>query len=650
MIRCSRVTLTLGGRRVFDRMTLAIPPGARVGVVGDNGAGKTTLFRLIAGEVSPDEGEVSLPSRWRLGYLPQDLVEVGGGALLQLLKDKAGITSIERELSEVRHRLSEPGARPGERAPLLARHERLVHAYEALDGYGFEAMAAKVLKGLGFRREDLGREAGEFSGGWKMRISLASILLSRPDVLLLDEPTNHLDTESMEWLEGYLASYRGTLMAVSHDRRFLDKLTTSTVEVSGAGARSYPGNFSQYIQKRSLELEAAEKAAREQQKEIARTAAFIERFRYKASKAAQVQSRIRSLAKVERIDPVDPSRRVSMRFPPSPRSGLEVIRTVGVGHSYGEKTVLSGVDLTIRRGERVALVGVNGAGKSTLTRLLSGREKPTRGCVTLGHNVKSAFFSQESAENLDYGRSVWEEIRNAPSPCTEPQRRNLLGCFLFSGGDIEKPVRALSGGEKSRLALLKILLRETNLLILDEPTNHLDMATRDLFQEALLGYGGTIVIVSHDRDFLDDLVTRVIEIREGKTRDYLGNYSYFIEKRAEKEARGDLPPPGGPTPEGPLDPDPRERKRLEAERRNRLYRARKKYLEDLGPLEAGIEKAEKRVADIDRTLSEPATLADPERVKGLLLERADLQKKLLPMLERWEELMGSLEAAAREAR
>ena len=483
-----------------------------------------------------------------------------------------------------------------------------------------------------------------------MRVSLASILLSRPDVLLLDEPTNHLDTESMEWLEGYLASYRGTLMAVSHDRRFLDKLTTSTVEVSGAGARSYPGNFSQYIQKRSLELEAAEKAAREQQKEIARTVAFIERFRYKASKAAQVQSRVRSLAKVERIDPGDPSRRVSMRFPPSPRSGLEVIKAVGVGHSYGEKTVLSGVDLTVRRGERVALVGVNGAGKSTLTRLLSGREKPTRGGVTLGHNVKSAFFSQESSENLDYGRSVWEEIRNAPSPCTEPQRRNLLGCFLFSGGDIEKPVRALSGGEKSRLALLKILLRETNLLILDEPTNHLDMATRDLFQEALLGYGGTIVIVSHDRDFLDDLVTRVIEIREEKVRDYPGNYSYFIEKRAEKEARGNLPPRDGSPSEGASEADPRERKRLEAERRNRLYRARKKYLEDLGPLEAGIEKAEERIAAIDRSLSEPETLADPERIRNLLLERADLQKKLPPMLERWEELMGSLEEAAREAR
>lgn len=648
MIRCVNITLTLGGRRVFDKMSLAVPRGARVGIVGDNGAGKTTLFRLIAGEISPDLGEISLSSRRRLGYLPQDLVEIGDAPLLQLLKEKAGISRIERDLSKVRHRLSELKPHSGDRTSLLARHERLMHSYEVLEAYGFEALAGKILKGLGFRREDLERRTGEFSGGWKMRVSLASILLSRPDALLLDEPTNHLDAESMEWLEGYLATYRGTLMAVSHDRRFLDKLTTSTVEISGGQARLYPGNFSEYARKRSQELEAAEREAKEQQGEIARTLAFIERFRYKASKAAQVQSRIRSLEKIERVEPGDSSRKVSLRFPPSPRSGLEVIKAIEVDHAYSEKPILSGVDLTIRRGERVALVGVNGAGKSTLARLLSGREKPTRGRVTLGHNVRSAFFSQESSENLDYGRSIWEEIRKAPSPCDEPQRRNLLGCFLFSGSDIEKPVSALSGGEKSRLALLKILLRETNLLILDEPTNHLDRSTRDLFQEALLGFGGTIVIVSHDRDFLDDLVTRVIEIREGKIHDYPGNYSYFIEKRAERAALEGPPPQDGTFKKGSSEIDLREKKRLEAERRNRLYRTRKKYLEDLDPLEAKIEKAEGRIGEIDHSLSDPSTLSDSEKVKDLLLERAGLEKKLLPMIERWEELMGSLEEATRQ--
>ena len=648
MIRCSNISLTLGGKRTFDNLNLAVPTFSRMGVVGDNGAGKTTLFRLIAGEISPDRGEISFPSRWRLGYLPQDLVEVGNAPLMELLKEKTGLAHIERDLNEVRNRLSGLKPHSRERTSLLDRHDRLVVSYEALDGYGFEAMAAKILKGLGFRSGDEKRMSGEFSGGWKMRISLASLLLSRPDVLLLDEPTNHLDTESMEWLEGYLASFQGTLLAISHDRRFLDKLTGVTVEISGGMARPYPGNFSEYVRKRSQELEEAEKLAKKQEKEIARTASFIERFRYKASKAAQVQSRIRALEKIDRVETAEASRRVSMRFPPCPRSGLEVISAVEVEHSYGENRVFSGVNLSIRRGERVALVGVNGAGKSTLTRLLSGEERPTRGRIALGHNVKSAFFSQESSKNLNYGNSVWDEIRNAPSPCTEPQRRNLLGCFLFSGSDIEKPVRVLSGGERSRLALLKILLRETNLLILDEPTNHLDMATRDLFQEALLGYSGTIVIVSHDRDFLDDLVTRVIEVREGSIFDYPGNYSYFIEKRAEKLAQSEPQTTGGSSADNPARTSLREEKRAEAERRNRLYRNRKKYLEELKPIETKIDRTEERIGEIDRSLSDPSTLSDSGRIRELLLERADLERALLPLMKRWEELMRSLEDASQD--
>ncbi len=648
MIRCSSISLTLGGKKIFDNLTLAVPTSSRMGVVGDNGAGKTTLFRMIAGEIPPDRGEISFPLRWRLGYLPQDLVEIGNAPLMELLKEKTGLTHVEKDLNEVRNRLSGLKPHSAERSSLLDRHDRLVLSYEALDGYGFEAMAAKILKGLGFRSGDRDRMSGEFSGGWKMRISLASLLLSGPDVLLLDEPTNHLDTESMEWLEGYLASFRGTLLAISHDRRFLDKLTGTTVEISGGRARSYPGNFSEYVTKRSRELEEAEKLAKRQEKEVARMVSFIERFRYKASKAAQVQSRIRALDKIDRIETAKASRRVSMRFPPCPRSGLEVISAIEVEHSYGDNRVFSGVNLSIRRGERVALVGVNGAGKSTLTRLLSGEERPTRGSISLGHNVKSAFFSQESSKNLNYGNSVWDEIRNAPSPCTEPQRRNLLGCFLFSGSDIEKPVRVLSGGERSRLALLKILLRQTNLLILDEPTNHLDMVTRDLFQEALLGYGGTIVIVSHDRDFLDNLVTRVIEVRDGGIFDYPGNYSYFIEKRAEKPAQSGPQTAGRASADNPVRINLREEKRADAERRNRLYRNRKKFLEELEPLETKIDRTEERIGEIDLSLSAPSTLSDSGKVKELLLERADLERTLLPLMKRWEELMRSLEDAGQE--
>ncbi len=615
-----------------------------MGVVGDNGAGKTTLFRMIYGEVNPDRGEVSIPPKWRLGYLPQDLVEIGEAPLMHFLKERAGIASLEKDLSYILNRLAEKGIHPKERSNLVARHEKLAHSYETADGYGFEAMAEKILKGLGFRKGDSRRPCSEFSGGWKMRASLASLLLGKLDVLLLDEPTNHLDTESMEWLEGFLNSFPGTLMAISHDRRFLDKLTNSTAEIAGGKARVYSGNFSVYISKKTHELEISEKAARRQEKETARILAFVERFRYKASKASQVQSRLRSMEKRSTVETTDNSRRVSMKFPPCPRSGLDVISAVDLGHSYGDNEVFSKVNLSVRRGERVALVGVNGAGKSTLTRLLGGQESPSRGKISLGHNTRASFFSQESAKNLHYGHSIWEEIKNTSSPCTEPQRRNLLGCFLFSGDDIEKPVSVLSGGEKSRLALLKILLRETNLLILDEPTNHLDMATRDLFQEALLGYGGSMVIVSHDRDFLDALVDRVIEIRDGKIFDYPGNYSYFIDKRSELLAReGSVS--GGDNDAGNGSPviSLREERRIEAEKRNLLYRSRKKFLDELHPLEARIGRTEDRIGEIDRRLSDPSTLSDSASVKDLLLERAELEKKLLPLMKRWEELMEALD-------
>lgn len=639
MIRCSGVWLVLGGKQLFDDLSIAVPRGAKLGIVGDNGAGKTTLFRMIAGDVPPDRGVVSIPAGSRIGHLPQDLVEIGEAPLISFLKERAGIADIEKDLAEVRDRLSRQSADIREKTPLLARHERALHAYESRDGYGFEAVAGRILKGLGFRQGDQMRSCAEFSGGWKMRVFLASLLLCKPDILLLDEPTNHLDTESMEWLEGYLASFPGTLMAISHDRRFLDKLTKRTAELSGGKIRVYTGNFSEFIEKRAQELEIAEKTRKKQDREIAKTQAFIERFRYKASKASLVQSRVRSLEKISRSESESGNRRVSIRFPKCPRSGLEVISAEGLGHSYGDNPVFSGIDLTIRRGERVALVGINGAGKSTLTRLLNLGETPSAGSVTLGHNVRSAFFSQESAKNLYYGHSVWDEIRNTPSICDEPQRRNLLGCFLFSGSDIEKPVRVLSGGEKSRLALLKILLQETNLLILDEPTNHLDMATKELFQESLLGYGGTIVIVSHDRDFLDALVDRVIEIREGSIFDYPGNYSYFIEKRAESlSAAGAGRNGNGSGDEGSL----KGKKRIEAERRNRLYREKKKFLDELKPLEERIEQAEKRMSDIDLSLADPATHRDPDSVREMIIERAELGKETRAMMQRWEKLMDAV--------
>ncbi len=527
---------------------------------------------------------------------------------------------------------------------LLSEHEYLQRQFEANGGFGFDIEAKQVLKGLGFSPAiDSKRLTSEFSGGWKMRIALAALLLSRPDILLLDEPTNHLDTESMEWLESWLRDYRGTIIAVSHDRRFLDKIVTSVAELAGGKINIYSCGYEKFLTERE-ERRARLEAEWEQQKEkIEDIQRFVERFRYKATKAAQVQSRIRQLEKMEITELEGPSKNVCFNFPEAPRSGLNVITAKDLTKQYGDNIVFDGLNLTIQRGERVAIVGVNGAGKSTLLRLLNKSEEPTKGTVSFGLNVKRAFFSQESAQNLDYNHNIWQEVNNTGSKLLEGAKRNLLGAFLFSGDDIYKQISVLSGGEKSRVGLLKMLLSESNLLILDEPTNHLDYATKELFQKALLEYGGTILIVSHDRAFLDDLVERVIEIRDGNLYDYPGNYSWFIEKRASQiEAE---------TAEKAVEKKnltgsdrTKEQKRIEAEERNRLYQMRKAFLKELNPIESGIEQDEKRKAEISDMLCKSEILADSAQVQALMIELKETEARLKENYPKWEELAAKIEA------
>ncbi|MDR1049434.1 MAG: ABC-F family ATP-binding cassette domain-containing protein, partial [Synergistaceae bacterium] len=456
--------------------------------------------------------------------------------------------------------------------------------------------------------------------------ALAALLLSRPDVLLLDEPTNHLDTESLEWLESWLRGHQGAIVAVSHDRRFLDNMTEQTAELERGKLTVYPWGYERYLIEKELSRARLEKAASEQRNRVEEMERFISRFRYKASKAAQVQSRVKQLEKMEAIELDGPSKTVRFRIPEAPDSGREVLKARDRSQRYGELTVFAGVGFTIARGERAALVGVNGAGKSTLLRLLAEVEKPAFGSVRLGHNVKRAFYSQESAWNVNYSHTVWEEARLAPSKLNEADRRSLLGSFLFSGEDIHKSVSVLSGGEKARLALFKLMLAESNLLILDEPTNHLDMKTKDLFQKALLQYKGTLLIVSHDRHFLDTLADRVLEVREGRVYDYPGNYSWFLEKREER----DLP---GAAPERKREAGGRER--ADAERRRALKK-------ELSALEDGIAKRETRQAEIDALLCEPETLSDSARVQALMRERAESEQALAEAYRRWEEVSLSM--------
>ena len=610
--------------------------------MGDNGAGKTTMLRVLAGVAEYADGTINMPKGHTVGYLPQDLVEIDDIRLIDYLKRHAGLEELTSALTEAEHTLSSLEENSPQLKSALAAHERLQREFEAKGGFGFDVEATQVLKGLGFRPEkDKNRLTSEFSGGWKMRVSLAALLLSHPDILLLDEPTNHLDTESMEWLEGWLRDYRGTIIAVSHDRRFLDNMVTSVAELSGGKVNLYSCGYEKFLTERE-ERRARLEAEWEQQKEkIEDIQRFVERFRYKATKATQVQSRIRQLEKMEITELEGPTKSVSFKFPEAPRSGLDVIVGKDLAKSYGDNKIFDNVNLTIQRGERVALVGVNGAGKSTLLRLLNESEEPTSGTVTFGLNVKRKYYSQESAQNLDYSRTIWQEVNNTGSKLLEGAKRNLLGAFLFSGNEIYKEISVLSGGEKSRVGLLKMLLSESNLLILDEPTNHLDVSTKELFQKALLEYGGTILIVSHDRAFLDDLVGRVIEIRDGRLYDYPGNYSWFIGKRQKQleNCTEDTAQKNEPAAESKT----KEQKRAEAQERNRLYRERKVLQDKLAPVETAIEKDEARKEEISALLCSADTLSDSAKVQALMIELKEVEERLKENYPRWEELAAAIE-------
>ena len=639
MIQIRDLNLTFaGGRKIFDNLNWQIDTGSRTGLVGPNGIGKTTLLRAMVGQVSADSGDINLsPLSATVGYLPQDLAELPDVTLMQYLKDRTGITAAEKKLKRCSEELA--AAPASEHIRLMKLHDEAAAAYENLGGYSFEALSRKALRGLGFHDGDDARPCGEFSGGWKMRVTLAALLLSRPDILLLDEPTNHLDTESMEWLENWLSDYRGTLVAISHDRVFMDKIMKCIAELHSGRIRIYKGNFSDYLRASEEQKAQLEQAAARQKEEIARTKEFIERFRYKATKAAQVQSRVKALEKVQIIRTETAARRITLKFPPCPPSGHIVLTLTDLGMAYGTHRVFERLNATVERGQKIALVGVNGAGKSTLSRLISGKERPTSGSCETGYHVLPAFFSQESAENLNYDRTVWQEICPLNMEMSEADKRALLGSFLFSGDDIYKSVKVRSGGEKSRLSLVKILMNPSNFLILDEPTNHLDMTTRELFQQALLAYDGTLLIVSHDRYFLNQLAQRVWELRDGTLHDYAGNYSRFIEQRQASLA---LNVPA-------VDPDPkrrggeREKKREEAQRRNEIYRRKKVYADELAALEGRIDDLENRKAKDERELCRPEVLSDSVEVQALMKDLADAGTEIEAATNRWEELMKIIE-------
>ena len=534
MISLDNLTISYGGWTLFDGISFMINPKDRIGLVGKNGAGKTTLLRVITGEQQPTDGAVTINSECTIGYLPQQmrvadtttLIAETAKAFDEVIKIEADIERITNEISARTDYESE------EYAELIHRLNDANDRYHILGGDTRDADIERTLLGLGFKRSDFERATKEFSGGWRMRIELAKLLLKRPSIFLLDEPTNHLDIESIQWLEDYLKNYNGAVLLISHDRAFLDNVTTRTVEISLGKAYDYKVPYSKYVVLRA-ERRAQQMAAYEnQQRLIEKTEEFIEKFRYKPTKSNQVQSRIKQLDKLERIevDEEDLSR-LNIKFPPAPRTGQIVAEVKGVGKAFGEKRIFSGAEFTIERGQKIALVGRNGEGKTTFARMLIGELEQTEGDIKLGANVNIGYYAQNQDDLMDGDFTVFDTLDRVAVGDIRTRLRDILGAFLFRGEDIEKKVKVLSGGERSRLAMARLMLEPYNLLVLDEPTNHMDMRSKDILKDALQKYDGTVVVVSHDREFLDGLVDRIYEFRDGGVREYLGDIWYFLEKR-----------------------------------------------------------------------------------------------------------------------
>ena len=534
MLQLAGIAKRYGSQLVLDDVTWTVPDGARVGLTGPNGAGKSTILRIIAGELEPDRGTIALPRGTRVGYLPQHVLGTRGVTVLaQALTAFADLHALAGRRAELEHALATVSPEKPEYAALLERYTAVCEEWDHRGRYDTDAEAEAVLRGLGFRTEDLGRDCGELSGGWQMRVALAQLLLRRPDLLLLDEPTNYLDLEARTWLEEFLAAYPGTLVMVAHDRYFLDVTVNHIAEVLHGRVTDYPMTYTRYLEERVERLELARAAYEQQKSEIERIEAFVHRFRYQASKAALVQSRVKQLEKIERLPPPDGHQRsLKLRLPEAPRSGRAVLELTGAAKAYANVRVYEDAQVLVERGQRIAIVGPNGAGKTTLLRLLAGVLPLDGGERRVGHRVALGYFAQDHAEMLDPEGTVLDEIMGAASVDTVPYVRTLLGAFLFSGDAVEKRVGVLSGGERSRLALAKLLVEPTNCLLLDEPTNHLDLTAKEVLLDALRGYAGTLVLVAHDRYLLDQLPTHVIEVGSGRAERYVGNYEDYLRAKA----------------------------------------------------------------------------------------------------------------------
>ncbi len=639
MLQLVGVSKSFGKRTLFEDVSWRVPARGCVGLVGPNGVGKTTLFKILASLEAADDGQVVTSGQYTIGLLEQE-AEFGERCLLDSALEARGDL---HELEAERQRLEQALSETPDDAELLAKWEVAQARFESLGGYTAESDAKRILAGLGFVDSDHDKPAASFSGGWRMRILLARLLLAKPDLLLLDEPSNHLDLMTLGWFESFISSYEGASVVISHDRHLLNRMVSTIAELSPRGLTIYPGNYDRYVTAKAERAEQLAAAKAGQDRQIAQTERFIERFRYKSSKAAAVQSRVKALEKVERLSgPDGPARsNLNLRFPPAPRSGNEVIQLNDVHKAFGQNVVYSGVDAVLYRKQRVALVGANGAGKSTLLKLVGGSLATDRGSVSLGHNVELRYFAQHQVDALDLTRTVLAELESITPFDQLPRCRGVLGAFGFRGEEVDKLVAVLSGGEKARLALAKMAMLPSNLLLLDEPTNHLDIESREILETALMSYDGTLVVVSHDRAFVEAVSDTVWEVGRGSVTVHVGGYAAFIDNRKEApQAPADAVVASTKSTRGQ---DAKARKRRAAELRNEHSRKTRALRKELEAIEGRLEELEATLETIDAELADPATYEQPDRARQLQLDRAAVDTEQTAGMERWESLSETLE-------
>jgi ATP-binding cassette subfamily F protein 3 len=644
MIQLNSAGKRYGHKLLFEGVDLLITARDRVGLVGANGTGKSTFLKILAGMETLDYGSVSVAKGISAGYLPQDgLTLTGRTVFAECMSVFSRLRDMEKELEQLTTRMAEIDHTSAAYEQVADRYHQIEHEFRVHDGYAIDAQVGAVLAGLGFGPEDWNRQTDEFSGGWQMRISLAKLLLQKPNLLLLDEPTNHLDLESRNWLEQYLTEYPFALVLISHDRYFLDVTVNRIVEIWNKKIWTYSGNYEKYLSQKTQRQEQLEAAYKNQKDRIEQLEVFINRFRYQATKAKQVQSRIKELEKIERIELPEEEKTIHFSFPQPKPSGRIVAEFKGVAKSYGEKQVFKNVDFMMERGDRIALVGVNGAGKSTLIKLLSGIEPLSQGQYDLGHNVHLDYFAQDQYKELDHEQRILDDLGKVAPSSRETDLRNLLGCFLFSGDDVFKRIGVLSGGERNRYALLKMLLHPANFLLLDEPTNHLDIRAKDILLDALSGYTGTVVFVSHDRYFIDKLATRVFEIGGGKVEIYPGNYEDFLWRKqggaeklqAEVATTTRAPAPVNGNGSAPLTPA-NKTKRINPIKRKQMEERAQKLEEQIATLESAITARES-------SLQTFVSAEETARItQELNLSRKELQERTCE----WQKIGEELEASA----